>query len=186
LENVRNVAATNQDLHAKVTRDKLHNDFFYRWNVFSLSGPPLRERIEDLPMLVEELLGELACKLGRHEVPTVRLSAMEALSLYPWPGNVRELRNVLERALILCRRGHIRAADLGLPEIDQAEEETGLLAEVRVSGSYSLHMAIEETKRRLVTEALARCHGNIKYAAAVLGITRDSLKHHIKALGLRR
>ncbi|MBM3301276.1 MAG: sigma 54-interacting transcriptional regulator, partial [Deltaproteobacteria bacterium] len=101
--NARLVAATNRELEREVELGTFRKDLYFRLNVFSITVPPLRERIEDLPILVNELLKALSEKIGLLEIPPVDHGAMEALVRYEWPGNVRELRNVIERALILCR-----------------------------------------------------------------------------------
>ncbi|MGO9569088.1 MAG: sigma-54 dependent transcriptional regulator [Desulfomonilaceae bacterium] len=186
--NIRIVAATNRDLEKDVESGRFRKDLFYRLNVFSVTVPPLRERMEDLPMMIDEILPALAEKVGLHEVPAIDSDAMDALRNYPWPGNVRELRNTLERALILCDKKCVTARDLGMlsgPEIASGRKGDISLT-LRLCQDDSMHDILTETKRYLVMEGLRQSEGNIKKAARYLGVTRDSLIHHMKSLGIRK
>src|SRR6202011_372107 len=98
---------------AEVAAGRFRTDLYYRLNVVRVTMPPLRERLEDLPLLAQEMLRPLAKELGRR-IPTVSARAMKKLSMYPWPGNVRELRNVLERSLLTLAVDEIRTEDLVL------------------------------------------------------------------------
>src|SRR3954471_17136475 len=109
----RLIAATNRDLAAEVASGRFRNDLYYRLNVVRLRMPPLRERLEDLPVRVAEILKPLSKEMGR-AVPKVSPRAMKKLEGYPWPGNVRELRNVLERALLTLTTDEIRTDDLSI------------------------------------------------------------------------
>src|SRR5262249_27632602 len=108
---VRIVAATNRDLTAEVRASRFRQDLFYRLEVIGLALPPLRERPEDLPALVDHLLGIL-CARHRRSPMSIAPAARAALLAYPWPGNVRELLNALERALVLSAGDTLRAEDL--------------------------------------------------------------------------
>jgi transcriptional regulator with GAF, ATPase, and Fis domain len=99
--NVRVIAATNRDLQAAIAENKFRSDLFYRLNVFPIEVPPLRERREDIPMLVEYFVDRYARKTGKR-IRSVNKQSLELLQSYPWPGNIRELQNVIERSVIVC------------------------------------------------------------------------------------
>jgi two-component system, NtrC family, response regulator AtoC len=186
--NIRIVAATNRDLEKDVESGRFRKDLFYRLNVFSVTVPPLRDRMEDLPIIIDEILPALAQKVGLHDVPAIDSDAMDALRNYTWPGNVRELRNTLERALILCDKKCVTARDLGMhsgPELSSGRKGDISLT-LRLCQDDSMHDILTETKRYLVMEGLRQSGGSIKKAARYLGVTRDSLIHHMKSLGIHK
>jgi PAS domain S-box-containing protein len=186
--NARLIAATNRDLELEVESRNFRRDLFYRLNVFCIRVPSLRERIEDLPVLVEELLKPLADKMGLHEVPVVDYSAVQTLSGYHWPGNIRELRNVLERALILCDKKRIVLSDLGVQAQGQSRSAPGqgLSFTINLSQGDSLQNAVRAAQKSLITEGLRLSSGSIKDAATRLRVTRDQLKYMMKSLGISR
>ena len=186
--NTRVIAATNRDIEREAAEGNFREDLFYRLNVFAIRVPPLRQRKEDLPLLVTELLGALATKMGFSEAPGVAQSAMDSLVKYHWPGNVRELRNVLERALILSDKKKITLNDIGRlrKEVDENDRRPDLSCSISVSAWRPLPNALREAERSLATEALRRSGGSIKSAALDLGISRDQMKYLIKSLGIRR
>ncbi len=186
--NARLVAATNRDLETEVEEGNFREDLFYRLNVLSIRVPPLRDRMDDLPLLVSTLLKALAEKMGLSAIPLLDSDALEGLSAYNWPGNIRELRNVLERALILCDRRRITSADLGFSPRRRGEgsPKDELRFSVGLSEDLSMDDALREAKRSIVQEALRRSSGSIKEAALLLGITRASMNHHMKYLGISR
>jgi len=186
--NTRIVAATNRDLEKDVEAGTFRRDLYYRLNVFSIQVPPLRERVEDIPLIVGELLTELSHRMGLSEVPVAEDEAMALLQSYDWPGNIRELRNTLERALILGDRKRIAPMDLGILRNTAADQyrPEGVSFSVHFRRGGSMHDALREAKRYLVMEGLERTGGNIKDAAVYLGVSRDSLVHHMKSLGIRR
>jgi PAS domain S-box-containing protein len=180
--NARLLVATNRDLEAEVETGSFRRDLFYRLNVFSLTVPPLRERVEDMPLLVQEFLDMLANDMQIKDPIRIDGSALEALKRYPWPGNVRELRNVLERALILSE-GNVVG-------IDCLQIDKKLMGDWRWSTSFppamSFNGVLAHLKRALVEEALARAGGKRIEAAHMLGMTRDALKKQMKTLGMFR
>ena len=186
--NTRIVAATNRNLGKDIESGRFRQDLFYRLNVFVLEVPPLRERMEDLPSLVKELLPLLAHRMQVPEVPAVDPEVMATLARYNWPGNVRELRNILERALILCDKKRITTVDLSLQaDIGVSPHGQGELSvTVRVPRGGSMNDILEHTKRLLVADGLKRSQGSIKEAARYRGVTRASLVHHMRSLGIRR
>jgi two-component system response regulator HydG len=164
---VRVIAATNQDLHRATMEGRFRTDLFYRLNVIPIELPPLRERREDLPLLVDHVLGRLAAK-GR-TVRTVSPEVMELFLQYPWPGNIRELENVLEHAA-LCSRGSV---------IDVEALPRSLL---RPHPAPTPRPRADEMERTL--EMVARHHGNQSRAARALGISRTTLWRRLRRLGM--
>lgn len=186
--NARLVAATNRELEREVEAGSFRKDLYYRLNVFSIRVPPLRQRIDDLPILINDLLRTLAHKMGLLHIPQIVPDALGALADYHWPGNVRELRNVIERALILCRDNKITARDLGMSsEVLPLERGSGDLSfTIRVSEAESLVDSLQSAKKWMVEQGLQRSGGSVKGAASILGITRDQMKYLMKSLGVRR
>jgi len=172
---VRLVAATNRDLEGMVAHHEFRSDLYYRLNVFPLSLPPLRERREDIPALVEHFVGIFSCRMRRpiHRVPPETLAAF---SSYSWPGNIRELQNVIERAIILCE-GETFSVD-----------ETWLQHESGRSAYTSAPLVkLVAREREVIESALADCNGRISGpfgAAARLGIPRQTLEYKLAKLGI--
>ncbi len=180
---VRVVAASNVDLEKKIAEGGFRSDLFYRLNVFSVELPPLRERREDLPLLVTTLLERLNRSYGKN-ISSVEEQAMEALTAYSWPGNIRELENLLERAYIL-ERGHRLSpgsfpADLMALHHPGNPDEPGdshPLAEVR-------RRAVEEVERRYLLRLLGQKKGRMDQAAAQAGVTTRQLHNLMTKYGL--
>jgi transcriptional regulator with PAS, ATPase and Fis domain len=182
--NARLIAATNRDLGQEVAANRFRQDLFYRINVISIEVPPLRERSEDIPILVQEILTRLRRELQIQETPVLTPRALNALKRYAWPGNVRELRNVLERALILSHGKKLSLETLGLHDVpDASSQDKKTSFGVSFPSHQSLNEITQDLKRFLVTEALRRSGGSRQGAAALLGISRYSLKHYMKTLG---
>jgi len=169
---VRFLFATNRDLKAEVEAGRFHEALYHRLNIFPIHLPPLRERREDIPLLVEHLLGILS-RPG--ESYTVTDETMTYLMAYNWPGNVRELRNVLERCLILSDTRVILPASL-------PRELTGF---GNSSNSIPSHiLPLHEMERLHIQKTLALCSGNKTEAARALGISRRTLYRKMRAYGL--
>jgi DNA-binding NtrC family response regulator len=164
---VRVIAATNQDLKKRVAEGKFREDLYYRLNVISITLPPLRERRPDIRPLAEHFLRQL--KAGARFAP----ETLEALERYDWPGNVRQLRNAIERATALGDASDIAPGDLP-PEL--------LLSASLPPDSF--HGQVEEFRRRLIVETLARCGGNQTRAAEALKLQRTYLARLIRQLGI--
>jgi two-component system response regulator AtoC len=182
--NARLIAATNRDLEKEVEGGTFRKDLFYRLNVFSIAAPPLRERREDIPILVREILSKLRSEMEIAGVPTIDASFMSAFKKYDWPGNVRELRNVLERALMFSRGGKLDLADLEFCNVDKElphEQESSFT--VSFPSNKSLNEMTQDLKRFLINAALRQSRGKRQAAARLLKISRDSLKHYMKTLG---
>ena len=179
--NVRLIAATSKDLWAEVAEGRFRKDLFYRLNVFPILVPPLRDRLEDIPVMTDNILGDLAIELQlSNVVPKISPFAVDLLKRYDWPGNVRELKNVLERALILCRGGQIgiRHLILGPEQGATDSDRTGL-----ASGK-SFREILDSTERSLIEEALRRSEGKKQRAARLLGMSRPALGRHMVKLGI--
>jgi two-component system, NtrC family, response regulator AtoC len=170
---VRIVAATNRDLKKAVAEGRFRDDLFYRLNVIPILIPPLRQRREDVPLLVESFVERLAAEMKKR-LDGVSAEAMAALMAHDWPGNVRELRNVLERGAVVAAGPVIQLADLGLPSRAEAPPRPGALA------------SLEEVEKRHVAAVLAHAGGNVSQAARILGIDRVTLYNKMRKYGIRR
>jgi len=166
---VRIVAATNRDIEAAVADGSFRSDLYYRINVVPLDVPPLRARLEDIPLLVAAFLERLVAREGgaRRELSP---EAWEALQRHDWPGNVRELENAIERAATLSE-----APTIGLEDLPEDVRMAGLKAAVR-AGQMPFEEAVSRFERDLLREALERARWNQTRAAEQLGITRRQLK----------
>jgi PAS domain S-box-containing protein len=169
----RIIAATHRDLEKEVEDGRFLQPLFYRLNVFSITVPPLRERLEDMPILVEAMVSRIAAEMHITERPSVDRTTMAALARYDWPGNVRELRNVLERALMLWDTGGLEL----LPPIRDALSGDWSY-HVPASPRKTLHELTEDFRRSLCLEMIRR-YGNKKEAAQALGISRDSIYRYM-------
>jgi len=178
--NARLIAATNKRLDEEVMEGRFRGDLYYRLNVFAITVPPLRERIEDIPVIVREIQSRLVAEMGLPgSFPRIDQAALEALMGYSWPGNVRELGNLLERALILSGDGRIRPSSLDLAT---NPEEWSIMVEFPKDSS--IHDVSDGVKRSLITEALRRSGGNKQSAARLRKISRHALAHQMKSLGI--
>jgi DNA-binding NtrC family response regulator len=177
---VRVLAATNVNLRAAVRDRTFRDDLYYRLNVVPLTLPPLRERREDIPELVDHLITKLARQCNR-DVRGVSAGALDALVHYDWPGNVRELENVIHRAVVLTR-GHIInlqdvPLDVAMPETgSRMDEDTGL----------QLREACDRFERQYVLRVLEKVQWNISRAARMLGVHRNTIIAKLAAWGLQR
>ena len=174
----RLIAATNRDLAAEVAQGRFRNDLYYRLNVVRLRMPPLRERLEDLPVLVAEILRPLSKEMGR-PIPKVSPRAMKRLASYPWPGNVRELRNVLERALLTLRTDEIRTDDLTI-ESDATNAITSGKSGGLPSEEWEIQ-PLESVVEQYVTAAVKAAGGNMRKAARQLQISPSTLYARLKS-----
>ena len=174
--NFRVVAATNRPVHQALAENRLRSDLYYRLNTFQIELPPLRERKEDIPPLVASFVRGFAQQLGKAE-PTISPEAFQKLVDYNWPGNVRELQNAIEYAVVLARQDQITVkelpAEVRLPAALQKSERA-------TSSSNGGTQRLVEMERNAILDALARCHGNKKKAAELLGIQRPTLYNKMK------
>jgi two-component system NtrC family response regulator len=171
---VRLLAATHRDLEALVRAGRFRDDLYYRVNVVTISLPPLRERREDIPPLLDRFVEKFARQNGK-QISGVTREAREALLRYDYPGNVRELENLVERAVVLTRDEVI-----GLEDLPLSVKET----ERVVSDGPSLPAVVEGLERRMIREALARADGVQTRAAEMLGISERVLRYKLKKYGL--
>jgi PAS domain S-box-containing protein len=170
----RLIAATHRDLEKEIGEGRFLEPLFYRLNVFPIKVPPLRDRLEDIPVLIRDILDKLVIEMQIDEVPEINSDQIGALSGYGWPGNVRELRNVLERALMLAGEGSIRLLIPGSAQTDNEWKITSFFPSGR-----SLQDAREDFMQAMCHEAIRRCEGNRTAAAKLLGISRNALYRHI-------
>ncbi len=174
---VRVVASTNKNLEEEIERGNFREDLFYRLNVVPFHVPPLRERMEDVPLLADYFLGEFTTAYGR-KPKELTPDALRTLGDYPWPGNVRELRNLMERIVIMNPQNRIDARHIPLDRTRRAvfyrpSERFGSLQDVR-----------EAAEREYIVRKLEETKGNVTRAAEALGLERSHLYRKMKALGL--
>jgi transcriptional regulator with PAS, ATPase and Fis domain len=169
--NFRLIAATNKNLEALTTEGSFREDLYYRINVFSIAIPPLRDRREDVPLLVEYFLKKYACSMNK-PVERVSAEAMQLLRAYEWPGNVRELQNAMERAVLVCKAGEVQPSDLPLHLSDAKGDPIG--------------KSLAEVERHHIKSVLEETGWNIYRAARLLGIDRVTLYNKIKKYGFKR
>ncbi|MGH9464426.1 MAG: sigma-54-dependent transcriptional regulator [Thermoanaerobaculia bacterium] len=177
---VRIIAATNRDLAQMVETGEFREDLYYRINVIPVRLPPLRQRREDIPLLVDHFLKKYAAEMG---IPPKRLSveALKILEAYHWPGNVRELENVIERALALSTGDALGADDIPTHLLRPGPG----LAEIELpSDGLDLDAHLDDVRRDLMTQALERCAGVQTKAAELLGMSFRSFRYYGKKLGL--
>lgn len=182
---VRIVAATNQDLNEAIKNGRFREDLYYRLNVISIHVPPLRERKDDIPLLVEHLLEKKRNQVTNNKkVTDISKEAIQALLDYDWPGNVRELENVIERALILTKGDTIERCDL--PEFLQKMDKPFMVRHrfSDNSGLKSLKEALKNPERQIIQHALEQMGWNRKEVAASLGINRTTLYNKMRKYGL--
>ncbi len=177
---VRVIAATNKDLEDEIVKGNFREDLFYRLNVIPFFVPPLRDRIEDIPLLVAEFLQEFGREYGRPRVE-MTAEALGVLKGYRWPGNVRELRNVIERVLILNPKV-LRMERKHLPVL--VYRESKVEAPAKTDGSGTLVEAREAYERDYILKKLEDCRGNVSRAAEALGLERSHLYRKMRALGV--
>lgn len=180
--NVRVVSATSRELSGEVADGRFREDLYFRLNVFTIALPALRERIEDVPLLVDHFLAKHGERMG---VPGVRTSpeALQALVRYRWPGNVRELENCIERGLVLCEAGVLELSCL--PEAVRRGAGVARRA-TDLPDSLSIKKGTESLERELIMRALERTAGNRTHAARLLEISHRALLYKLKEYGLDR
>jgi Nif-specific regulatory protein len=172
---VRIIAATNRPLKKAMEQGAFRNDLYYRINVFPIHLPPLRERPEDVTLLIEHFVGLTAQELGRPK-PAVTADALALLQVYSWPGNIRELRNVVERAVLLCDGDTITPGQL-------PKEITG---EVQAPVAAEASSSLEDYEKAMIVKALREHDWNQSHAAQALGLSRDNLRYRLRKYAIRR
>jgi formate hydrogenlyase transcriptional activator len=177
--NVRVIAATNRDLEAAIAAGRFRSDLFYRLNVFPIEIPALRERREDIPLLVEYFIDRYARKAGKN-ICGVNKRSLELLQLYPWPGNIRELQNIIERSVIVCETENFSV------------DESWLLRQPLASGPKSqpeLPGKLAAQEKEMIEAALRESGGQVSGpsgAAAKLGLPGSTLESKIRSLNINK
>ena len=169
----RIVATTNRNLEEEVRKGRFRQDLYYRLNVFPITVPPLRQRKEDIPLLVQAFIERYARKLGK-QITSIQKETMKALQDYPWPGNVRELESIIERAVILCPGPVLQLADK---------------LEISSPPMSSTIRTLEETERNQILKTLSETRWRIEGkdgAAAILGLHPSTLRARMHKLGILR
>jgi len=172
---VRVIAATNRDLHSAIAAGSFRSDLFYRLNVFPIELPPLRERKEDIPILVNYFVNRYAQRAGK-KIDTIRKKSIEALQEYSWPGNVRELQNVIERSLIIVDTNEFSVDKNWLSHEFQSSQRVGRASSI-------------STEQEQIEAALAQTKGKVSGAygaAAILGIPASTLESKIRTLRINK
>ena len=200
---VRIVAATHRDLEGMIIEKQFRSDLYYRVNVFPIQVPPLRERPDDIPLLVEHFVRQATQRMGK-TINTIPQETADALSGYRWPGNIRELENAIRRAHVMAKSDAILLADLP-PEISGLASSVSMPALSNVAGDAATTDAaalarqlfqwakrdpklkvIPAVERELVIQALKETNNNQVHAANLLGITRATLRKRIDKFGIQR
>jgi two-component system NtrC family response regulator len=177
---VRVLAATNRDLEKMIAGGTFREDLYYRLAVVSIRMPPLRERVDDIPLLVDAFLEKHAQRLA-HARPAIQKDVYSAFNLYSWPGNIRELENVVERALVLDQDGVIALDDLP----DRLRTRSQRIGNVRIELPDE-GISLEKVERELILTALEKHDWNQTRAAAYLDITRSTLLYRMQKYALER
>jgi two-component system response regulator PilR (NtrC family) len=182
---VRIISATNRDLERMSEDGHFRKDLFYRLNVIPIYVPPLRERVDDIPLLARHFIKMHAHNM-RCEALELHAEAEALLCRYNWPGNVRELGNVMERALALCNSKQIEKGDLprAIVHYEPGEEAEELSATVLPEQGIDLETLVADIEKRLITQALERARYSQKKAAQILGLTPRSLRYRLQKYGL--
>ena len=177
---VRVLAATNKDLLAEIRGGRFREDLYFRLNVIPIFVPPLRERAEDIPLLVEHFVEDFALEYGR-SAKTLTRGAMARLQSYRWPGNVRELRNVIERVVIMAPGDEITERELAFLASEPPADKP---AEDGTAAAVPLYTARDRFERDYILRELAHQQGNISRTAEVLGVERSNLYRKMRAFGI--
>jgi len=185
----RLIAATNRDLEALVAEQRFRSDLYYRLNVFPVRVPALRERPEDIPLLVRHFVQQFSRRLGK-AIDSIPSETMSALVRYPWPGNIRELQNVIERAVILTSGPvlTVRSDDLRPPNHAPAVAPPANGQALPPASASNMRAALEEAERRQILGALEQANWIVagpEGAAARLGLKRSTLQSRMQKLGIR-
>jgi DNA-binding NtrC family response regulator len=177
---VRLISSSNRDIQEAIANGSFRNDLFYRLSGIQIHVPPLRERKDDIPLLVRHFVEKYASEL-RRPVPVIAPEALLLLTNYSWPGNIRELRNTIERAVILGHGNVITAEQL------PKEVTATSIAESRPEEAFHIPqtgLRLTDLEKKLVEEALDLAEGNQVQAARLLGISRDAFRNRLKKHGL--
>jgi len=181
--NIRVIAATNQDLAKLVADGRFREDLSYRVNVIQIQLPPLRDRIEDIPLLAAHFLEKFAEQMGK-DISSISQEAMEYLEGYDWPGNIRELENVIERAVALESSAAILPESLPEP-LRGCGQKNGPTPSQLPDAGFDLEAHVENVERDYIAQALKRAGGKQSRAAELLGMSFRSFRYYVKKYNLR-
>ena len=185
----RIIAATNKDLNTEVQENRFRRDLFFRLNVLPIEVPPLRERPEDVPVLIEHYLGYFREEYGRMDL-TLDPKAVELLARYSWPGNVRELRNLVERLIIMATGDHVTSKNVSELIKSSSLEPAGWTLQLKLDPAESedglLKGLLEAAEREILISELTRSDWNVSQTARTLGIDRANLHRKMRRLGIDR
>jgi DNA-binding NtrC family response regulator len=186
------LSATNRDLEAAVERGEFRADLLFRMNVMTLSVPPLRERVDEIPALIDTFLTEMCAGSGRATVQ-VNHEALGCLLRYSWPGNIRELKNTIERAFVLCDGAEIQPQHLPLEKMKRASDDLSATSVPAVAAGPPgatplppLNDPRKAAERQRILDALALCASNQTRAAQLLGMPRRTLVYKLDYYGIPR
>jgi transcriptional regulator with PAS, ATPase and Fis domain len=168
---VRLISATNQNLKQKIEEKTFREDLFYRINVIIIHVPPLRDRLDDIPLLADKFIEHYAAKLGKN-IKGISPQVMERFYRYMWPGNIREFRNIIERAVVMSNRGTIQPADLP-PNFN---ENIARFPRQTRQTDMPFRAAKEELERIYFADLLRRVNGNISQASQKSGVDRKTVR----------
>lgn len=179
---VRIIAATNLDLKRRIEEGKFREELFYRLNVISFEMPPLRKRVEDIPLLVQHFLQKYCQQMGK-KMKRLAPDVISYFEAYPWPGNVRELENVIERVVAIEDRETVTAASLPREIVAPPRKAVSALT---IPPQFNLMEHLDVVAREYITRARAMAGGNLRKTASLLGISYRSLRHMIQKYGLNK
>jgi len=177
---VRVIAATNQDLRAALEQGTFREDLYYRLNVVPINIPPLRERKEEIPYLVDYFIARFARDSGK-PLAGITPAALKLLTDFHWPGNVRELENIIERGVALSAGTVIDAADIRLDVASPSQTSSN---EAGSAPFPPAGMTLEQFEDEIIREALHRANGNKSQAARLLGLSRNALRYRLAKIGV--
>ena len=186
--NVRVIAATNRNLEEAVRRGTFRSDLYYRLSIFPITLPPLRDRNEDIPMLVKHLVKQLGQKLGKN-IEAIPYETMARLRNYPWPGNIRELRNVIERAVIISQGSTLHLIDDLDSQARELESQDQPLRAEPFADSIGPGETLEQTEYNVILRTLKNVHWKLEGpggAAELLSIHPSTLRSKMRKLGIER
>jgi DNA-binding NtrC family response regulator len=186
---VRIIAATNKNLSEEISKNCFRSDLYHRLNVVSINIPPLRERLEDIPILLEYFI-KRANRETNNNIKGFSSDVIDMLQNYSWPGNVRELENTIRRAVIFAKGNILRKEDLVIPNPELSKGFIDALNHIiddilRSGGNKPYDMVISEVEKALIKRALELTKGNQVKASSLLGITRVTLRKKIEEYNLQ-
>jgi transcriptional regulator with PAS, ATPase and Fis domain len=173
------IAATNRDLEAAIAAGTFRSDLFYRLNVFPIEVPPLRERREDIPVLVEYFIDRFTRKAGK-TIRGINKKSLELLQSYPWPGNIRELQNIIERSVVVCETENFSVDESWLSRHPRATEP---------SRGHGFFKKFPSEEKAIIEAALSESGGQVygpSGAASKLGVPRSTLESKIRSLKINK